>query len=147
MSSKQSMCCHTLQVSQAIIFSSTWGISQMQRTDLLQRYAKADAADVAKEWKALYDNGDKHCSHGPKCKHGAKCMVGKRTQQKHVLQGSLLVSMRKAEAIITKNTGNAIRLKVCRVVETDDAGKSVLGIDLPACYCRNVMDELQEEDM
>ena len=129
------------------VYRPTTGISQMQRTDLLQRYAKADAADVAKEWKALYDNGDKHCSHGPKCKHGAKCMVGKRTQQKHVLQGSLLVSMRKAEAIITKNTGNAIRLKVCRVVETDDAGKSVLGIDLPACYCRNVMDELQEEDM
>ena len=45
------------------------------------------------------------------------------------------------------STGNAIRLGVCRVVETDDAGKSVLGIDLPTCYCQNVMDELQEEDM
>ena len=61
----------------------------MQKVDLLQRYGKADAADVAKEWKAFYDNGDKHCSHGPKCKHGAKCQVGKRTQQKHVLRVSL----------------------------------------------------------
>ncbi|EGB03273.1 hypothetical protein AURANDRAFT_55617 [Aureococcus anophagefferens] len=129
------------------VYRPNTGISQMQKVDLLQRYGKIDAADVKKEWKALYDNGDKHCSHGPKCKHGAKCQVGKRTQQKHVLQGSLLVSMRKAEAIIQKRTGNAIRLGVCRVVETDDAGKSVLGIDLPTCYCQNVMDELQEEDM
>ncbi|KAH8098990.1 hypothetical protein JL720_1963 [Aureococcus anophagefferens] len=129
------------------VYRPNTGISQMQKVDLLQRYGKIDAADVKKEWKALYDNGDKHCSHGPKCKHGAKCQVGKRTQQKPVLQGSLLVSMRKAEAIIQKRTGNAIRLGVCRVVETDDAGKSVLGIDLPTCYCQNVMDELQEEDM
>ena len=95
----------------------------------------------------MYEDGDKHCFHGPNCKRGKACEVGKRTQHKHVLMGSLLVSMRKAEAIISKNTGNAYKCKVVRVIETGDDGKSVIGLEIPTAYCMPCIQELQEEDM
>ena len=125
------------------IFRPKSGISQMNLTNVLQTYVKTDAASVKAAWLEDYVNGDKYCSHGPKCKHGAACQVGKRTQNKHLLTGSLLDSMRKAEAIINCRYANLKPLRVCRVLEKKDGepvGKSVLGLEIPNVFIDDVLD-------
>mmetsp|Transcript_14589 Transcript_14589/g.48908 ORF Transcript_14589/g.48908 Transcript_14589/m.48908 type:complete len:486 (-) Transcript_14589:108-1565(-) len=115
------------------------GISQMQMTDVLQKYQRSDAAAIKPHWDAAYDAADAQCSHGPNCAHGATCQVGRRTQDKFVLAGSLLQSMRTAERAVKNHTGNDMRLSVVRVIETPQAddddeaapGVSVIGLELP----------------
>jgi hypothetical protein len=131
------------------IFRPNTGISQMSFTDVLQRYVKAVPEDLEDDWTTGFDDGDKYCSHGPKCKHGKACQVGKRTQQNHVLRGSILYAMRKAESSInaaTSGAANGVKLKVCRVCETKDGGQSHVGLLIPGVYVDTVIDAMEAED-
>jgi hypothetical protein len=115
----------------------------MSLTEVLQKYVKTDAESVKEAWAAEYANKD--CSHGPKCKNKATCEVGKRVIHMHLLTGSLLDSMRKAEGIIRRKFATSGHCNVCRAVEKKDDeptadGRSVLGLQIVNAYVDDVLD-------
>ena len=63
----------------------------------------------------------------------------------HILTGSLLDSMRKAEGIIARRYASSGRCNVCRAVEKKDDeptadGRSVLGLQIVNAYVDDVLD-------
>ena len=125
------------------IFRPKTGVGQMQLTDVLQRYVRTDPENVKEAWGAEYV--DPNCSHGAKCKNKKTCEVGKRVQHKHLLCGSLLDSMRKAEGIIARRYASSGRCNVCRAVEKKDdepveGGRSVLGLEIKPTFIDEVLD-------
>ena len=124
-------------------FKPKIGIKQMSLTEVLQKYVKTDAESVKEAWAAEY--ACKDCSHGPKCKNKATCEVGKRVIHMHLLTGSLLDSMRKAEGIIRRKFATSGHCNVCRAVEKKDDeptadGRSVLGLQIVNAYVDDVLD-------
>ena len=88
---------------------------------------------------------DPNCSHGAKCKNKKTCEVGKRVQHKHLLCGSLLDSMRKAEGIIARRYASSGHCNVCRVIEKKndeptDGGRRALGLEIYGIYIDEVLD-------
>ena len=119
------------------------GVNQLPLVDVLQRYVRTDAESVKDAWAAEYANPD--CSHGPKCKNKATCQYGKRVINMHILTGSLLDSMRKAEGIIRRKFATSGHCNVCRAVEKKDDeptadGRSVLGLQIVNAYVDDVLD-------
>ena len=124
-------------------FKPKIGIKQMSLTEVLQKYVKTDAESVKEAWAAEY--ACKDCSHGPKCKNKATCEVGKRVIHMHLLTGSLLDSMRKAEGIIRRKFATSGHCNVCRAVEKKDdepveGGRSVLGLEIKPTFIDEVLD-------
>ena len=124
-------------------FKPKIGIKQMSLTEVLQKYVKTDAESVKEAWAAEY--ACKDCSHGPKCKNKATCEVGKRVIHMHLLTGSLLDSMRKAEGIIRRKFATSGHCNVCRAVEKKDDepvedGRSVLGLEIKPTFIDEVLD-------
>ena len=119
------------------------GVNQLALVEVLQRYVRTDAESVKDAWAAEYANPD--CSHGPKCKNKATCQYGKRVINMHILTGSLLDSMRKAEGIIARRYASSGRCNVCRAVEKKDdepveGGRSVLGLEIKPTFIDEVLD-------
>ena len=125
------------------IFRPKTGVGQMQLTDVLQRYVRTDPENVKEAWGAEYV--DPNCSHGAKCKNKKTCEVGKRVQHKHLLCGSLLDSMRKAEGIIARRYASSGHCNVCRVIEKKNDeptadGRRALGLEIYGIYIDEVLD-------
>ena len=104
---------------------------------------RTDPDNVKEAWGAEYV--DPNCSHGAKCKNKATCEVGKRVQHKHLLCGSLLDSMRKAEGIIARRYASSGHCNVCRVIEKKndeptDGGRRALGLEIYGIYIDEVLD-------
>ena len=125
------------------LFRPKNGITQMQMVEFLQKYVVTDADSVKEAWAA--EHLDTNCWHGPKCKNKANCQVGKRIINMHLLTGSLLSSMRKAEQVIQRKYAASGHCSVCRVIEKKngepvDGGRSALGIEIKNAYIDDILD-------
>lgn len=122
------------------VYRPNTGVWSFDTSDLFQKYSRITREDIKQAWDTEFNQT--LCSHGHRCKNKATCEVGKRIITTHVLTGSLLISMRKAERVLYSQSGTHHRLKVVRVVESADNGRSILALEVPKTYIDDVLAEL-----
>lgn len=117
--------------------------------NLCRRFRQVTAEEAREHWENIYAFSLEHCSHmawNRQCRlvqEGKDCQQGQRLRHHYMLCGALLRVWGRVATVMAEVT-NSSHLQIVRL-KTKDKKKQV-GIKIPECCVRRVLQELQRMD-